>query len=70
MDVRQFALLARQPSAALKKREHFLGLPKRGLAFLLANVMFWQPLWAQADGIVVSAPGTTLGQAGNGVPIV
>nr|WP_225920141.1 hemagglutinin repeat-containing protein [Pseudomonas vanderleydeniana] len=32
--------------------------------------MFWQPLWAQADGIVVSAPGTTLGQAGNGVPIV
>ncbi|WP_424085060.1 filamentous hemagglutinin N-terminal domain-containing protein, partial [Pseudomonas sp.] len=25
---------------------------------------------AQADGIVVSAPGTTLGQAGNGVPIV
>ncbi|NWE73638.1 ShlA/HecA/FhaA protein, partial [Pseudomonas gingeri] len=36
----------------------------------MANVMFWQPLWAQADGIVVSAPGTTLGQAGNGVPIV
>ncbi|NWE72510.1 DUF637 domain-containing protein [Pseudomonas gingeri] len=70
MDVRQFAFLARQPSAVLKNREHFLGLPKRGLAFLLANVMFWQPLWAQADGIVVSAPGTTLGQAGNGVPIV
>ncbi|WP_082341942.1 two-partner secretion domain-containing protein [Pseudomonas thivervalensis] len=70
MDVRQFALLARQPSAALKNRERFLGLPKRGLAFLLANVMFWQPLWAQADGIVVSAPGTTLDQAGNGVPIV
>ncbi|NWE35387.1 ShlA/HecA/FhaA protein, partial [Pseudomonas gingeri] len=55
MDVRQFAFLARQPSAALKTRGHFLGLPKRGLAFLLANVMFWQPLWAQADGIVVSA---------------
>ncbi|BBP77288.1 hypothetical protein PHLH7_33920 [Pseudomonas sp. Ost2] len=70
MDVRHFAFLARQPSAALKTRGHFLGLPKRGLAFLLANVMFWQPLWAQADGIVVSAPGTTLGQAGNGVPIV
>ncbi|NWD05575.1 two-partner secretion domain-containing protein [Pseudomonas gingeri] len=70
MDVRQFAFLVRQPSAALKERKHFLGLPKRGLAFLLANVMFWQPLWAQADGIVVSAPGTTLGQAGNGVPIV
>nr|WP_269203601.1 DUF637 domain-containing protein [Pseudomonas fluorescens] len=32
--------------------------------------MFWQPLWAQADGIVVSAPGTSLGQAGNGVPVV
>ncbi|UZE24278.1 DUF637 domain-containing protein [Pseudomonas sp. B21-056] len=32
--------------------------------------MFWQPMWAQADGIVVSAPGTSLGQAGNGVPIV
>jgi len=70
MDVRQFAFLARQPSAALKNREHFLGLPKRGLAFILANAMFWQPLLAQADGIVVNAPGTTLGQAGNGVPIV
>ncbi|WP_223527838.1 hemagglutinin repeat-containing protein [Pseudomonas sp. A-RE-23] len=45
-------------------------MPKRGLAFLLANVMFWQPMWAQADGIVVSAPGTSLGQAGNGVPVV
>ncbi|MCP1479048.1 filamentous hemagglutinin [Pseudomonas chlororaphis] len=70
MDVRQFAFLARQPSAALKTREHFWGMPKRGLAFLLANAMFWQPLWAQAEGIVVSAPGTSLGQAGNGVPIV
>ncbi|WP_230151284.1 hemagglutinin repeat-containing protein [Pseudomonas brassicacearum] len=45
-------------------------MPKRGLAFLLANVMFWQPMWAQAGGIVVSAPGTSLGQAGNGVPVV
>ncbi|MFW9269073.1 filamentous hemagglutinin N-terminal domain-containing protein [Pseudomonas sp. NR3] len=70
MDDRQLAFLARQPSAALKNRERFLGMPKRGLAFLLANVMFWQPLWAQADGIVVSAPGTSLGKAGNGVPIV
>ncbi|WDG53562.1 filamentous hemagglutinin N-terminal domain-containing protein [Pseudomonas chlororaphis] len=70
MDVRQFAFLARQPSARVKDREHFCGLPKRGLAFLLANAMFWQPLWAQAEGIVVSAPGTSLGQAGNGVPIV
>nr|WP_248797837.1 hypothetical protein [Pseudomonas sp. MWU13-2105] len=66
MDVRQFAFLARQPSAALKNREHFLGLPKRGLA----NAMFWQPLLAQADGIAVSGGGTTLGQVGNGVPIV
>ncbi|MHA3735474.1 hypothetical protein ACXR0M_07325 [Pseudomonas sp. Eth.TT006] len=51
MDVRQFAFLADQPSAAVKNRESFLGMPKRGLAFLLANVMFWQPMWAQADGI-------------------
>ncbi len=32
MDVRQFAFLARQPSAALKPRDAFFGLPKRGLA--------------------------------------
>ncbi|MFB4391824.1 MULTISPECIES: filamentous hemagglutinin N-terminal domain-containing protein [unclassified Pseudomonas] len=71
MDVRLFAFLARQPSAHLQPRTQFCGMPKRGLAFLLANVMFWQPLWAQAaDGVVVSAPGTGLGQAGNGVPIV
>ncbi|WP_460095089.1 two-partner secretion domain-containing protein [Pseudomonas sp. H2_E02] len=70
MDDRQHAFLARQPCAALQPREQFWGMPKRGLAFLLANVMFWQPLWAQADGIVVSAPGTGLDRAGNGVPIV
>ncbi|WP_447768673.1 hemagglutinin repeat-containing protein [Pseudomonas kilonensis] len=70
MDDRQYTFLARQPSAALQTREQFWGMPKRGLAFLLANVMFWQPLWAQADGIVVSAPGTGLDRAGNGVPIV
>ncbi|MHC8326537.1 two-partner secretion domain-containing protein [Pseudomonas sp. LB1P83] len=70
MDVRQYAFLARQPSACVKTREHFWGMPKRGLAFLLANVMFWQPMWAQAEGIVVATPGTSLGQAGNGVPIV
>lgn len=70
MDDRQYAFLARQPSAALKTRDAFWGIPKRGLAFLLANVMFWQPMWAQAGGIVVSAPGTSLGQAGNGVPVV
>ncbi|MHC8339909.1 two-partner secretion domain-containing protein [Pseudomonas sp. HLT2-19-2] len=70
MDVRHYAFLVRQPSADLKAREHFWGMPKRGLAFLLANVMFWQPVWAQAEGIVVATPGTSLGQAGNGVPIV
>ncbi|WP_165353263.1 hemagglutinin repeat-containing protein [Pseudomonas sp. ACM7] len=70
MDARQFAFLSRQPSSAVKTREHFWGMPKRGLAFLLANVMFWQPVWAQAEGIVVATPGTSLGQAGNGVPIV
>ncbi|WP_375140061.1 filamentous hemagglutinin N-terminal domain-containing protein [Pseudomonas sp. IPO3778] len=32
--------------------------------------MFWQPLLAQADGIAVSAPGTSLGVAGNGIPII
>ncbi|ROM71413.1 hypothetical protein BK653_05910 [Pseudomonas brassicacearum] len=70
MDDRQYTFLARQPSAALQTREQFWGMPKRGLAFLLANVMFWQPMWAQAEGIVVSAPGTSLDRAGNGVPIV
>jgi filamentous hemagglutinin len=70
MDVRQFAFLARQPSAALQSRHSFGGLPKRGLAFMLANLMFWQPLWVMADGIVVNGSGTRLGQAGNGVPIV
>ncbi|WP_262376919.1 DUF637 domain-containing protein [Pseudomonas veronii] len=70
MDVRQFAFLARQPPAALKPRDAFFGLPKRGLALILANALFWQPLLAQAEGIVVSAPGTTVGAAGNGVPVV
>ncbi|WMN17979.1 hemagglutinin repeat-containing protein [Pseudomonas piscis] len=70
MDVRQFAFLARQPSAALQSRDSFWGLPKRGLAFILANMMFWQPLVVMADGIVVNGSGTTLGQAGNGVPVV
>ncbi|QXH49115.1 hemagglutinin repeat-containing protein [Pseudomonas fakonensis] len=70
MDVRLFAFMARQPSARLAPRDRFCGLPKRGLAILLANAMFWQPLWAQADGIAVSGSNTTLGQAGNGVPVV
>lgn len=71
MDVRFFNFLARQPSAKLIERSSFCGLPKRGLALILANAMFWQPLLAQADGIAVSGTtNTTLGQAGNGVPIV
>ena len=70
MDVRQFAFLARQPSAALKPRDSFFSLPKRGVVLILINALFWQPLLAQAEGIVVSAPGTTVGQAGNGVPVV
>lgn len=70
MDVRQFAFLACQPSAALQSRDSFWGLSKRGLAFILANVMFWQPLVVMADGIVVNGSGTTVGQAGNGVPVV
>ena len=70
MDDRQLAFLARQPSAALQPRESFWGIPKRGLAFILANAIFWQPLLVQAEGIVVSGPGTSLGAAGNGVPIV
>jgi len=70
MDVRQYAFLARLPSATVKHRDTFLGMPKRGIAFLLANVMFWQPMWAQADGIVVANPGTTLDRAGNGVQII
>ncbi|MBP0948138.1 deaminase domain-containing protein [Pseudomonas alliivorans] len=70
MDVHQLALLARQPSAALTERQHFWGMPKRGLALILANALFWQPLLVQAEGIAVSGTGTTLGQAGNGVPII
>ncbi|MGR4037949.1 two-partner secretion domain-containing protein [Pseudomonas sp. 910_21] len=70
MDARQFAFLARQPSATLQARDTFWGLSKRGLAFILANMMFWQPVVAMADGIVVNGSGTSLGQAGNGVPIV
>ena len=70
MDVRHFAFLARQPSAALKRRDAFFGLPKRVLVLILVNALFWQPLLAQAEGIVVSNPATSVGQAGNGVPVV
>ncbi len=70
MDVRQFTFLARQPSAALQPRPTVWGVPKRWLAFMLANMMFWHPLVAMADGIKVNGSGTSVGQAGNGVPIV
>ncbi|MGY4495844.1 two-partner secretion domain-containing protein [Pseudomonas sp. TE3610] len=70
MDVRQLAFLARQPSAAIQPRERFWGISKRGLAFVLANALFWQPLWAQAGGLAVSGQGTTTTAAANGVPIV
>ncbi|WP_210694938.1 hemagglutinin repeat-containing protein [Pseudomonas protegens] len=70
LGMRLCCALARQPSAILQARDTFWGLSKRGLAFILANVMFWQPVVAMADGIVVNGSGTTLGQAGNGVPIV
>ncbi|MDT3723279.1 filamentous hemagglutinin N-terminal domain-containing protein, partial [Pseudomonas oryzihabitans] len=71
MDVRQLDFLAAQPSAELKPRETFCGISKRALALLLVNALFWQPIWAQADGIAVSnGNGARLDQAGNGVPIV
>ena len=70
MPTRPFAHRDHQPSVAPASPERFCGLPKRGLALILANALFWQPLLVQADGIVVSGPGTSLGQAGNGVPIV
>ncbi len=71
MDIRFFNFLARQPSARLLDRSSFCGLPKRGIAMILVQAMFWQPLLAQADGIVVSGTtNTTAGQAGNGVPII
>ncbi|RMN21549.1 Filamentous hemagglutinin, partial [Pseudomonas cannabina] len=71
MDVRQFEFLSRQPSAQVAPRANFMGMPKRLLALLLANVMFWQPVWAQAEGIAVSGTtNTSVGQAGNGVPVI
>jgi filamentous hemagglutinin len=71
MDVRHFNFLARQPSAKLRERSSFWGMPKRGIALILANAMFWQPLIAQAEGIAVSGgTSTSTTQAGNGVPIV
>ncbi len=70
MDVHQLALLARQPSAALAERPRFWGMPKRGLALILANALFWQPLLVQAEGIAAANPATQVGQAGNGVPVV
>jgi filamentous hemagglutinin len=70
MDVRQYNFLAAQASAAVAPRERFWGMPKRGIALILANAMFWQPLLVQAEGIAVSGGNTTVGQAGNGVPVI
>ncbi|MCD5997362.1 hemagglutinin repeat-containing protein [Pseudomonas sp. CDFA 602] len=71
MDVRSLTLQARQPSADLPGRQRFWGLPKRGLALILANALFWQPLLVQAEGIAVSGgTNTSVGQAGNGVPVI
>ncbi|UFH49299.1 two-partner secretion domain-containing protein [Pseudomonas sp. KNUC1026] len=71
MDARQLAFLARLPSARLIERQRFWGLPKRGIALILINALFWQPIWAQAEGIAVSGgTNTSVSQAGNGVPIV
>ncbi|WP_337154432.1 filamentous hemagglutinin N-terminal domain-containing protein [Pseudomonas protegens] len=70
LGMRLCCALARKPSATLQARDSFWGLSKRSLAFVLANMMFWQPVVAMADGIVVNGSGTSLGQAGNGVPIV
>ncbi|OFJ41000.1 hypothetical protein BJN42_09000 [Pseudomonas koreensis] len=70
MDVRHHSSIVQPRRDALQDGAHFCGMPKRGLAFLLANVMFWQPMWAQADGIVVANPNTSLDRAGNGVPII
>ncbi|MCS4263653.1 filamentous hemagglutinin [Pseudomonas protegens] len=70
LGMRLCCALARKPSATLQARDSFWGLSKRSLAFVMANMMFWQPVVAMADGIVVNGSGTSLGQAGNGVPIV
>ncbi|WP_350023461.1 hemagglutinin repeat-containing protein [Pseudomonas protegens] len=70
LGMRLCCALARKPSATLQARDSFWGLSKRSLAFVLANMMFWQPVVAMADGIVVNGSGTSLGQAGNDVPIV
>ncbi|UFH49552.1 two-partner secretion domain-containing protein [Pseudomonas sp. KNUC1026] len=56
---------------AFPRQATFWGLPTRGIALLLINALFWQPIWAQAaTGIVVSNSATQVGQAGNGVPVV
>lgn len=70
MDARSHFPFARLLTAAEQPRDRFWGIPTRALAFLLANVMFWQPLWAQAEGIVVVTPGVKLDHSANGVQVI
>ncbi|UFH50129.1 filamentous hemagglutinin N-terminal domain-containing protein [Pseudomonas sp. KNUC1026] len=48
----------------------FCGLPMRWLTLTLAQAIFWQPLWAQAEMLVPNQPGTQVTQAANGVPVL
>jgi len=48
MDVRQFAFLARQPSAALQPRDTFWGLSKRGFP-PASNTMITPPRWVKSS---------------------
>lgn len=64
MDVRNLDLLVSQTPASMLPGERYGGMPKRGLELMLASVMFWQPLWAQADGCAVSDQGVIHGPCG------
>ncbi|PWK28766.1 two-partner secretion domain-containing protein [Pseudomonas sp. OV226] len=70
MDVRLLALPDSPSAAVALSGEHFCGLPKRGPAQLLANVMSGQAFWNQTDGLLLITSGFTPEHAGNGVPIV
>ena len=60
MDVRQFAFLARQPSAALKPRDAFFGLPKRGLVLVTALVWLLPLYGVPQDAAMHTALATAL----------
>ena len=71
MDVCLFNFLARQSSASVLERSSFCGVSKRSIVLVLVQLVFWQPLLVHANGIAVTGgTQTTIGQAGNGVPIV